>query len=714
MKIREQLILAFLVLAIVPLTGIVLFSYFSSKAAVKRAIEAESVALADRMREQMGGIKNELRGRFRGLRNLPLGELFSAEDEAQQREKLAELFQELGESSSFIETFTFLPSPPAAPEEKPFTPMRPADPETPPLATSPFFVMPETGEESSLYSLESHSTDESKSAVIIDFENFHEWTLEGFDPDSEVAVIASEVAMIAMNETERALKQLRLEQEKVHENERAIAEKQAIAEKRRAEIQERQARRAERFLRRQEVERRELELQSARMRRMLGDDFTFEIRDQGELIGRIQSELSVTELIGRVLGTTPRSRGEIPFVVADGELFVAQEEDRVRLEELGLQHDNATRQATAEDDRWLVVTQADPETDVLFGIARPIGDSLAQIDHTAIMNLIYGLALIGLALIGILPLSQRITRGLETVTEGAERIARGDLSAQVPVESKNEVGQLAMAFNRMAKDLAENQERLLEQKLEKRLLEADYDRKSQELEDARRFQLALLPSRLPNHESCDLAVVMRTATEVGGDYYDFHPGDDGALTLVVGDATGHGARAGTMVTAVKSLFSSSAGELTPAEFLNRANAAIRRMHLERMAMALVVGRIEGNVLTLASAGMPPVLLRRNGGRDVEEIELPATPLGSLDRSYQEHQIEVRPNDLFLFMTDGGPELPNATEDLMGYERLRQYFAEGAPDPQSIVDHLVRKAEEWSGSPTPGDDLTFVALRIKSR
>ena len=49
---------------------------------------------------------------------------------------------------------------------------------------------------------------------------------------------------------------------------------------------------------------------------------------------------------------------------------------------------------------------------------------------------------------------------------------------------------------------------------------------------------------------------MKTATEVGGDYYDFHVGVDGTLTIVLGDATGHGMRAGTMVTSAKSLFNS--------------------------------------------------------------------------------------------------------------------------------------------------------------
>ena len=44
---------------------------------------------------------------------------------------------------------------------------------------------------------------------------------------------------------------------------------------------------------------------------------------------------------------------------------------------------------------------------------------------------------------------------------------------------------------------------------------------------------------------------MKTATEVGGDYYDFSVGQDGTLNIGFGDATGHGMQAGTIVTLMK-------------------------------------------------------------------------------------------------------------------------------------------------------------------
>ena len=63
-----------------------------------------------------------------------------------------------------------------------------------------------------------------------------------------------------------------------------------------------------------------------------------------------------------------------------------------------------------------------------------------------------------------------------------------------------------------------------------------------------------LPESLPKHPLVDLSAHMQTASEVGGDYYDCHLSTDGVLTLVIGDATGHGIQAGMMVTAMKSLF----------------------------------------------------------------------------------------------------------------------------------------------------------------
>jgi len=97
-------------------------------------------------------------------------------------------------------------------------------------------------------------------------------------------------------------------------------------------------------------------------------------------------------------------------------------------------------------------------------------------------------------------------------------------------------------------------EKTIQQEREKAQLEAENARKTKELEEARQLQLSMLPKNPPALPHLDIAAEMKTATEVGGDYYDFKVHDDGVLTIAVGDATGHGMQAGTMIAATKSLF----------------------------------------------------------------------------------------------------------------------------------------------------------------
>ncbi|MEJ2613775.1 MAG: 7TM diverse intracellular signaling domain-containing protein, partial [Ignavibacteriaceae bacterium] len=70
-----------------------------------------------------------------------------------------------------------------------------------------------------------------------------------------------------------------------------------------------------------------------------------------------------------------------------------------------------------------------------------------------------------------------------------------------------------------------------EQEIENKFLEAENQRKSKELEDARKLQLSILPKSFPQIPHLEISAKMKTATEVGGDYYDYHLSGDGTITL---------------------------------------------------------------------------------------------------------------------------------------------------------------------------------------
>lgn len=224
----------------------------------------------------------------------------------------------------------------------------------------------------------------------------------------------------------------------------------------------------------------------------------------------------------------------------------------------------------------------------------------------------------------------------------------------------------------------------------------------------------MLPKKLPQLPNLDIAVYMKTATEVGGDYYDFHVGMDGTLTVVVGDATGHGMRAGTMVTAAKSLFSTHAANPDILFTFSEISRCIKHMDMHLLTMCMTVMKINQNKMIMSTAGMPPTLIFRNQTKQLEEIALKGMPLGAVESfPYAIKETELNSGDTLLMMSDGFPELFNNEKELYGYERVQNDFHKVAEkSPEQIIDRLKENAFEWSGDSEPDDDVTFVVIKVK--
>ncbi len=242
------------------------------------------------------------------------------------------------------------------------------------------------------------------------------------------------------------------------------------------------------------------------------------------------------------------------------------------------------------------------------------------------------------------------------------------------------------------------------------------NRKSIELEDARKFQLSMLPGKVPDLPHLDIAVSMKTATEVGGDYYDFKVAEDGALFVVCGDATGHGLKAGTMISVIKTLF--VADVFGPDEDFNRffreCTGTIKKVGLKNLHMALAMLRIENYSFTVSAAGMPPVFIYRKENDIVETVTLKAPPLGALKSfDYRYDYINAEPGDTVLLLTDGLPELFNREKKMFGYDCVGECLKEvGTKGSEEIVSHLNKKADEWLNYKPRDDDMTFVVITFK--
>jgi len=207
---------------------------------------------------------------------------------------------------------------------------------------------------------------------------------------------------------------------------------------------------------------------------------------------------------------------------------------------------------------------------------------------------------------------------------------------------------------------------------------------------------------------------MKTATEVGGDYYDFYVDDDNTLTIAVGDATGHGMQAGTMVAASKSLFKAKAANPDPSLILKESSNALKEMGFSLMFMAMTVAKFSKDKIILSSAGMPFSLLYRFEKNAVEELEVKGMPMGSMkDFPYKSEEVNVKSGDVILFMSDGFPELFNENKDMLGYDKAVEIFNEAANNKSGeVIQQLINDARNWAGSYPLQDDITFVVVKIK--
>ncbi len=761
MRIRTQIILAVFVLAVVPLAAIVTYSYHSSRRALESAYGREADRLTRQMDRRLATIRAELDQRLAVVSALPI-------ENAASPDVGSSIATVMGDAASFVDAIEFQPlrnlnvdlktnprvevaerpekeerveaeEPPeeqgtevaeAQPPQAP-PPPRPEGMriDLPPMPMMPRYVMSEEQREliSEIARLGKALSDpnlehDDRTDLQNELNAAQKELREVVEEDRKQFDAQMSEAMHAREARNAAAMRIR-EQHRAEDREARKTAPAPVADVGRASARPSVEKHSPRDVKVSKITHKDVENAKTTAKRtslILGQRFEAPVRAGGKVIGQVTAQISPEQVIRRILGGTSDDSTEIPFAIdREGALYTRSPEERSKLDTLAIPDRVKKGQPLKDIHGWIVSTSTDPQSGLRIGVARPVGENLDELQRTAGRNFALGMGLIFFAMIGIVPLSNHLTRDVKLVTDGAERIAQGDLMTRVPVKSQNEMGLLASAFNRMAEDLSIHQQKLLEQErarkeqeLQQRLMHVEFERKTVELEDARRFQLSMLPKELPRHEAYDVAVYTRTATEVGGDYYDFHLADD-VLSVTIGDATGHGAKAGTMVTVIKTLFAGYGGATAPAAFLGDAAEKIKRMDLGRMAMALSLGRLDGRTLTLSSAGMPPVLVHRAANSRVEEIALSATPLGTLGTAYEETRVELAAGDTVLFLSDGFPELMNDAGQQLGYAAALDAFGEAARETsaQVVIDSLETFAKRWHGDAPPNDDVTFVVVRI---
>ncbi|MFY1651786.1 PP2C family protein-serine/threonine phosphatase [Solwaraspora sp. WMMB762] len=223
------------------------------------------------------------------------------------------------------------------------------------------------------------------------------------------------------------------------------------------------------------------------------------------------------------------------------------------------------------------------------------------------------------------------------------------------------------------------------------------------------LQYDLLPTELPTVTGLEFAAryVAGHDAGVGGDWYDVLPLPDGWVGVAIGDVTGRGLHAATVMGRLRSALRAYALETTdPADVLARLDRKVQ--HFEPGMMATVCyATIDPTrtVVSVSTAGHPPPVTI-GGGHAAHSLPVPADlPLGTrIHRPRRVRRHALEPGALLFFFTDGLVERCGPTID----NGLRQ-----------LSDSLVATSAETACAETMGalvdgrplvDDIAMLALR----
>jgi len=241
------------------------------------------------------------------------------------------------------------------------------------------------------------------------------------------------------------------------------------------------------------------------------------------------------------------------------------------------------------------------------------------------------------------------------------------------------------------------------------------ERVEQELRVARRIQQASLPREVPTLEGWQLTPYYRSAREVGGDFYDFHPLSEGSLGVVVGDATGKGVPAALVMSTTLGMLQLAAqalGSSSPGEVLERVNEALTVRIPSNMFVTCFYAILypKSASLRYANAGHDLPYLHRGRG-DAEELRARGMPLGLMPgMSYEEKEIELDVGEGVFFYSDGLVEAHDPKGEMFGFPRLRALVAQHAEE-RSLGDFLLEELYSFTGEGwEQEDDITLLTLR----
>ncbi|MBF0240138.1 MAG: SpoIIE family protein phosphatase [SAR324 cluster bacterium] len=268
------------------------------------------------------------------------------------------------------------------------------------------------------------------------------------------------------------------------------------------------------------------------------------------------------------------------------------------------------------------------------------------------------------------------------------------------------------------------------------------ERLEMELQTASMVQELLIPKEDPHLECFDISSFYHSASETGGDWYDYrYHNDTHTLDVLIGDVTGHGAPAAIITALVNSFYHSlekhrqeleKYGELDnkllePSYLLGLLNNLLHETASGQYNMTFFysIMDLKQKTLTYSSAAHNPCLIwrpsqftvtrqNREKQKPFMNLNIPGDHLGYSEGSvYQVQTFALQPDDVVIWYTDGLIENESPAEEMFGEKRLKKAIQECEGfTAEQIKNRIIEVAYAHYADHPRGDDITLIVGKVK--
>jgi phosphoserine phosphatase len=250
-----------------------------------------------------------------------------------------------------------------------------------------------------------------------------------------------------------------------------------------------------------------------------------------------------------------------------------------------------------------------------------------------------------------------------------------------------------------------------------RMLDAllEGERMKQELELARSVQMSSLPSVMPQVPGYDLFGMSRPATETGGDTFDLAY-RDGALLVVLGDATGHGIAPALSVTQMHAMLRMALrlGADLESAVLQLNNLLAETMAEDRFITAFI-GLLDpgAHSVRYLSPGQGPILHFHAAAGTCTTHKPTGFPLAAMPlvKARPAFALALEPGDILVLLSDGIYEYCDPRGEQFGEQRVMDVVATHRHQTMgALCAALLEELESFAAGAPQEDDVTVVLVK----